>query len=417
MLTFGTSIFLQGIGIITGIITARLLGPSGKGEITAITLWPIILAMICSMGIGGSIIYYSSISGSDQSKIFSYSLVIGILQSIFVIIVGFTAIPNILKSQSVETIYLTKLYLFFTPFYLITLYAQSLLNAQLKFLNYNLIRFTFVLSTLFGILFLVLIEKLNVTNVAIVYFVSNFITTAVALFLVRSNIIILFQYDKQFLYSLFNYGLKAHVSSLSNIVNERLDQLLISVFLAPTQLGYYAVAVTLTTPIIMIGSSIVIVALPTITKLPNLDKQVRKIYQFVRWTLWISLLIVLLYINLIPIIIKFFFGSSYIEAIHVTQILLIASIPLAVNRVFQAGYKAINQPLISGVGEIISAILTGIALLFLLPRMGIIAAGIVSLIAYSISALFLINYSTVNYNIPLRDLVLLKRDDIGFLWK
>jgi hypothetical protein len=39
----GTSIVIAGLGVVSSIRLPRLLGPQGRGELAAVTLWPITL--------------------------------------------------------------------------------------------------------------------------------------------------------------------------------------------------------------------------------------------------------------------------------------------------------------------------------------------------------------------------------------
>ncbi len=48
--TFATNVFIQGCTVLQGILLARILGPDGRGEYTAIILWP---SLFASLGIVG----------------------------------------------------------------------------------------------------------------------------------------------------------------------------------------------------------------------------------------------------------------------------------------------------------------------------------------------------------------------------
>ena len=42
LLSVGTQVCIVLINIVTGVISARLLGPEGRGEYTAVTTWPVL---------------------------------------------------------------------------------------------------------------------------------------------------------------------------------------------------------------------------------------------------------------------------------------------------------------------------------------------------------------------------------------
>ena len=49
--TIGAEFLLLVLGVVTGTILARVLGPVGRGELAAITLWPGILLTLGGLGI------------------------------------------------------------------------------------------------------------------------------------------------------------------------------------------------------------------------------------------------------------------------------------------------------------------------------------------------------------------------------
>ena len=55
--TFLANVFILGINAGTGIITARLLGPSGRGELAAMIMWPQFLAYCLTLGVPSALLY------------------------------------------------------------------------------------------------------------------------------------------------------------------------------------------------------------------------------------------------------------------------------------------------------------------------------------------------------------------------
>jgi hypothetical protein len=56
-ITFIATIVIQLVTMFGGILSARLLLPQGKGELTAIMLWPSLLAALGSLGIVDAMTY------------------------------------------------------------------------------------------------------------------------------------------------------------------------------------------------------------------------------------------------------------------------------------------------------------------------------------------------------------------------
>ena len=56
--TFATNMALAGLAVITGIPVARLLGPAGEGELTAIQTWPLLLGTLAMLGLDSALVYF-----------------------------------------------------------------------------------------------------------------------------------------------------------------------------------------------------------------------------------------------------------------------------------------------------------------------------------------------------------------------
>ena len=59
---------------VVGSITARQLGPQGKGEYTAIITWVLVIAWVCSVGLRDSVAFFQSRSPERSPEIFTTSL-------------------------------------------------------------------------------------------------------------------------------------------------------------------------------------------------------------------------------------------------------------------------------------------------------------------------------------------------------
>jgi O-antigen/teichoic acid export membrane protein len=75
----------------------------------------------------------------------------------------------------------------------------------------------------------------------------------------------------------------------------------------------------------------------------------------------------------------------------VCRVLLVATVALSTGRAVGAVLKAINRPLDAGIAETLALLVTIAALAVLLPAMGIMGAGVASLLAYLASTVFAVH--------------------------
>src|SRR2546427_9787609 len=63
-----TNAMLGAIGIVTGIIAARWLGPDGRGELAAIQMWPSAVASLAMIGLPEALVYLSAKHPSQSRR-------------------------------------------------------------------------------------------------------------------------------------------------------------------------------------------------------------------------------------------------------------------------------------------------------------------------------------------------------------
>jgi O-antigen/teichoic acid export membrane protein len=184
---------------------------------------------------------------------------------------------------------------------------------------------------------------------------------------------------------LVSFGVKSHISNVSSILNERLDQVVISAVLAPAKLGLYVVAVTLTSLVSLVGSSVALVALPVLARLRSAPEQVALTRRLMCLTLGSASLIAMPMFVFTPELLALLFGQSFRAAADPARILLLAGVLLTTSRVLGAILKALGRPLQAGYADAAALAVTAVGLAVLLPAFGLVGAAISSLLAYGLS--------------------------------
>jgi O-antigen/teichoic acid export membrane protein len=224
-----------------------------------------------------------------------------------------------------------------------------------------------------------------------VYLGAYVVVGGAALVLLRRTCAQRPRFDREFAGGLFGFAVRSHTSNVSSLFNERLDQLVISVFLAPAQLGLYVIAVTLTSLTNLVGQSVSMIALPMVTAEQAGPARAAMVRRYVRLTLLVATALTVPVVVLTPALIDAFFGHAYAPAATVTRVLLVAAVVLTTTRLVQSTLKAAGRPLEAGISEFVALGATLASLAILVPWLGILGAGIASLLAYSVRAAWTAN--------------------------
>jgi O-antigen/teichoic acid export membrane protein len=414
-LSFASSTGIQALNVLTGVLLARTLGPHGRGELAALVLWPSILAAVGNLGVIDAVTYYSARSKTSVGTIVGSSLVLGVCQSAFLITVGFFLFPLVLSHYDQHALHTAYLFLVFVPINILTLNLAGAVNGLHRFLWFQGVRLMVVGATVVGLLAFAFARALTPQTAVLVYLAANLITlcTAAVLYRLADRSPLRFKYKVA--RELLSFGVRSHLGNVSSLLNERLDQLVISVFLAPTKLGLYVVAVTLCSLTTLVGSSVSLVALPTLARLRGVAERARAARRLVGLTAAGSAVLTLPVIAFTPLVIEIAFGSPFRSAAVVSRILLVAAVILSTNRALGSILTGIGRPLDAGIAESLALVATFAGLAALLPAFGLVGAGIASLIAYSVSSVWMIHRATKALDLSASQLLLPERRDVGAL--
>lgn len=384
-MSFATSAAVQGLTVASGIVLARVLGPAGRGELALVLLWPTILAAVGSLGMADATTYLAAQASDRLRSLVGSSLVIGLVQSGILVGLGIAAVHLVHSDSSADTRKAAYIALGYIPLYLTALYLMNILNGLHRFGTFQALRLLVYGGMTILVLTLTAVHKLTVESAAISYLVAHAVVGIASGVLVVAVSGTRVRVDGDVIRSLLSFGLRSHVSSVSALLNERLDQLLISVLLAPVKLGLYVVAVTLTSLTNLIGTSTSLITLPAIARLHPGKEQALAARQFISLTVIVSAVMTLPIVLLTEPLIGLFFGSAFTPVANVCRVLLVASIFFSTNRCVGAVLKAVGRPLEAGVAEILAIAVTLVGLAVLLPSMGLMGAAIASLVSYGVS--------------------------------
>jgi O-antigen/teichoic acid export membrane protein len=183
-----------------------------------------------------------------------------------------------------------------------------------------------------------------------------------------------FHLDLELVPRVLIYGLKTLMAGVAVIVNLRLDQLVMSIVLTPTQLGLYVVAVAASGVFGPLFSGLAQVVLP---RTLQADGKIAAVFVTARY---IPLLV--LAIIVMPWGLPAIFGGSFQVAVRSAQVLVVAGLFQGLNAVLGNSLRGLGHAGLPAVAESAGLVATILLLCTLMPRFGILGAAIASLVAY-----------------------------------
>jgi O-antigen/teichoic acid export membrane protein len=260
-----------------------------------------------------------------------------LIQAAAVTAVGYLLMPAVLSHYGGEAVVAARLYLLWAPLTLTAGVGVEVLRGRLALSAYNFIRVLVVAGSLAGLLMLIRIGQFTVIPIVRVYLVANLTALATTLVLLKHYGSLGLKARRGLVKPMLAYGLKSHIGNISVLTNTRADQALIALFLAPVSLGLYSVAITLTAPVNLVGTSIALVAMPAVSACGSTLEMKKSFGRFVRVALALSLVVVLCLGLTTPLLIPLVFGHPFLGATSSTRLLLVAALFTSTNQVLAAG--------------------------------------------------------------------------------
>lgn len=367
-----------------GIILARSIGPTGRGEYAAITSWLGVALIIADLGQPAALCYYAS---RDPRRAADY---VGTSRSMM-IASGFTAvIASLLLAPILGHHYRIMVIgyeiaiggLFFALIgtsYLAALQARNLYR-------WNLMRSSQGILGGIALIILWATKSLTLYNALLVMTITIFAQTCLAYSSCRQAGLAPGHIRASMLRPLTTYGVAQIAAIAPATVNLNLDQLILSQTVPPSDLGRYAVAVSLTSLPIPLISAIGNVTFPHLAA----QTQITPATQTLQRRAVVGSLIAAAAF-LIPLaaaarwLVPLVFGPAFTASVPLLWILVPGAILLAANQVAGDLLRGRNYPKVVASSQAVAAAVTVLLLAILLPIIGVYGAAITSTIAYGLA--------------------------------
>lgn len=420
--TSGQTLLTSAVTAICGfglsIYVVRRLGVESRGALSAAQLWPALLVFLASMGFLPSIQYHVSRQMEPVGEVVNSSLWCAAIQSCAALAIGYFALPLVLRTQSDSVIITSRIGLLLIPASLPFLYILSALQGQLRFRTYNFLRASVPIISVAIVVLSVSAGRVSVRLLVVVPVAVNAILSIVAIGMAGRFFSIQWSLpDFTVVRSIAAFGMKAQSGEVANLANLRLDQVLLAAFLPAVLLGRYVIALSASTALTILYSSLRSVVQPRVANAPRLDLARAQAEHGMRQYFLYGGGLYLLTALAAPTALALIFGH---EARSPT---VIASAEVLAGAVFLLGVKEMAAGVLQAVGEpwlvsrceLLASLLTIVTLFGVIQSGNLIAVACVSLSAYGLQAATLLFLMRRRLNVSLgRCLVSTREVSPGF---
>jgi len=376
------------------ILISRAFGPVGKGIFTMVAFFPALALNFGHLGLGNANTYLISQDKEKTRKSFYnsfwYGLIIGwFFMVVLALIYRFSPTSLVGKGQIGSWAF--YLSLFAIPFVLWENFYQGIFVGRQEFKFFNLIILFSKILLFIGLVFLIYFYNINLSNIkiAIIYYVLLMSLPAIIY-----SLYFVFQYgfpfefDKEILRKTISFGIRSYLACLLAFLVLRSDIYFLNYFRGLEEVGWYSLAVGFCDGILLLISSITLVLFPKITE--NQEQGLETTLKVSRITsLALFVIIIFSYLFGKPIILLLF-GEQFLNSILPLYILLPAIYFWAITNFLSQFFASKGFPWTSVLIWLPGLIINVILNIIFIPRYGIIAAALTSLLGYGLT--FILHY-------------------------
>lgn len=365
---------VQVVNLLCGIMTARSLGPDGRGLLAGIIMWPQFLAYGMTIGIPIASVYWLKRRPDLAAELAGTGLLLSVGFGLLAALVGVAVIPYSLRTYPAPAIHLAQLWILVTPLELIAVTLIGQAQAADSFSSYNFFRF---LSP-FSVLVILAIEKalgrLTYSTAAFAYLLGG---VPAMLWIAHWA----WRYFRPTLHSavatsrlLLGYGVRAWGADLLGTVATQVDRILVVGLLAPEFMGLYVIAQSAAGALAFIPSAVAPITMPRSTNLDT-DDIITLTGRAARATLCLMLFASLPLFFFGDFLLNLVYGSRFTGAEAVLPFLVVEAIAGGLTSVLAQAFLATGFPgtvsFLQGCG-----LITSIPLLYwMIPIYGLRGAG------------------------------------------
>src|SRR5947207_12093066 len=132
-LVFSTNALMLSSGVVTSLLSAWALGPSGRGDLMVVLMWPAIFSMVAQVGLPQAYRFWIAKRPECVSALFSNGVIFTLVMGLLTLALAELLVPHLIGERSPEVLRLTRIYLLVIPIHLLTDLTRGLLEGARRF--------------------------------------------------------------------------------------------------------------------------------------------------------------------------------------------------------------------------------------------------------------------------------------------
>src|SRR4029453_5726220 len=380
--TFGTNIAVAVVSLLNVLITARTLGPDGRGELALLTTIAILTASLSAFGLYEANANMGGREPGLRGPLAANSLVLslalgGVAAAVVAALVA--AFPAIGGGTDPA---LQALALAVIPVLILQSSLITLIQSQYGFGVTNAAWLLAPLTNLALNGTLAVLGLLTVGSAVLVWIAGQLVATALLVWHAVRGLPGAPRPDRRLAGQMLSFGSRTHLGRVMTMGNYRLDQWFVGAIAGQRELGLYSVAVAWAEALFYLPTPLGMVQRPDLVRASPSGAGARTAVVF-RAALLLTALLAVGLVIAAPILCVGFFGDDFRGSIDDLRVLAFGAFGIVALKLLRNALIAQRKPLRANIGVGVAFVTTVALDLLLIPSHGGLGAAIASTAAYT----------------------------------
>jgi O-antigen/teichoic acid export membrane protein len=380
--TFGTNIAVAVVSLLNVLVTARTLGPDGRGELALLTTIAILTASLSAFGLYEANANMGGREPELRGPLAANSLVLALAlgsvaaAAVAALVAVFPAIGGGTDPA------LQALALAVIPVLILQSSLITLIQSQYGFGVTNAAWLLAPLTNLALNGTLAVLGLLTVGSAVVVWIVGQLVATALLVWHAVRGLPGVPRPDRRLARDMLSFGTRTHLGRVMTMGNYRLDQWFVGAIAGQRELGLYSVAVAWAEALFYLPTALGMVQRPDLVRASPSDAGARTAVVF-RAALLLTALLAVGLVIAAPILCVGFFGEDFRGSIDDLRVLAFGAFGIVALKLLGNALIAQSKPMRANIGVAVAFAATVALDLLLIPSHGGLGAAIASTAAYT----------------------------------
>lgn len=362
------------------IINSKFLGKIGVGTISLFTLGVTFFIMANGLVGGGGLVFLLSRTSLSRLIFPSYIWAFFIFVISWFLISYVNLFPDSYENHGIVVSFI---------FSLATI-NQTLLLGKEKIKAYNLVSFLQIIVLLISIFFSYkILNQKEILNYIIGLYIAysiNFILSFLYIlpFLKKVKFIEIYQSGLQ----LFRYGVYSQLANVAQLLNYRLSYYILDHYCGRANLGEYSVGVQLSEALWIVGKSISTIQYARISSSTKKEYNRLITLRFIKFSFGITAVLLIALLLTPTFVFNWIFGNDFQNIKLAILSLSLGTLALSASITFSPYFSGTGKIYHNTIASFIGLGFTLILGFFLIPKLGIVGAGLTSSLSYLVCTIY-----------------------------